>query len=121
MSELHRRHQSSDAIGWYPISWEDGFRASGFDVPHFSPVMVGNNYPLLLEAAINGEGIVLGWQHLVQSKMNEGKLCRWFDMPLRVDRGNYLKVNKAALDKPHGQQFVDLILADVAASEREHR
>lgn len=119
--ELHRRHWSSDAIGWYPISWDDWFQASGFDVPQFSPVMVSNNYPLLLNAAINGEGVVLGWQHLVKSKMDEGKLCRLFDKPLRVDRGNYLKVNKASLDKPHVQQFIDIILADVAAGEREHR
>jgi DNA-binding transcriptional LysR family regulator len=116
--ELHRRHWSSDAIGWYPISWDDWFRASGFDVPQISPVMVSNNYPLLLNAAINGEGIILGWHHLVQSRLDEGKLCRLFDMPLRVDRGNYLKVNKASLDKPHVQQFIDLILKDLAASEQ---
>ncbi|BAK76637.1 transcriptional regulator, LysR family [Pseudogulbenkiania sp. NH8B] len=119
--DLHRKHWTSDAIGWHPITWDDWFRASGLDVPHFSPIMISNNYPLLLNAAVNGEGIVLGWHHLVRSLVNEGALCPLFDTPLRVDRGYYLKVNRASLDKPHVQEFIDLILADLAASEQERQ
>ena len=115
--ELHRKHWSSEAIGWYPISWSDWFQACGFELEPKLPAMV-SNYALLVESAIAGEGIVLGWHHLVRSKVAEGKLSFLFETPLRVDRGNYLKVNKASLDKPYVQEFVEFILADVAVPDQ---
>lgn len=116
--ELHRKHWSSEAIGWYPITWSDWFHARGLDMQPKFPAMVSNNYALLVEAAIAGEGIILGWRHLVRSQVADGKLVVLFRSPLRVDRGNYLKVNKASLDKPYVQEFVEFILSDVAAVER---
>ena len=112
--ELHRKHWSSEAIGWYPITWSDWFHACGCEVQPKLPAMVSNNYSLLVEAAIAGEGIVLGWHHLVTSQVAEGRLMTLFQAPLRVDRGNYLKVNKASLDKPYVQEFVEFILSGVA-------
>ncbi|UWU24016.1 LysR substrate-binding domain-containing protein (plasmid) [Rhizobium sp. CB3060] len=119
--DLHRKHWTSDAIGWHPVTWDDWFRANGLDVPHLSPIMISNNYPLLVNAAIKGEGIVLGWHHLVRSLLDEGALRTLFDAPLRVDRGYYLKVNRASLDKPHVQEFIDFVLTDLAASEQGHQ
>jgi DNA-binding transcriptional LysR family regulator len=114
--ELHRKHWSSEAIGWLPLTWADWFRSCGIDWTAGSPAMISNSYSLLVEAAIAGQGVVLGWRHLIRQPVREGKLCRIFDKPLCVDRGNYLKVNKASLDKPYVQEFVELILGDVALS-----
>ncbi|ANK87713.1 MULTISPECIES: LysR family transcriptional regulator [unclassified Rhizobium] len=119
--DLHRKHWTSDAIGWHPVTWDDWFQASGLGVPHLLPAMVSNNYPLLVNAAVKGEGIVLGWHHLVRTLMDEGALCPLFDSPLRVDRGYYLKVNRASLDKPHVQEFIDFVLTGLAALEQEHQ
>ncbi|ACL58145.1 LysR substrate-binding domain-containing protein [Methylobacterium nodulans] len=118
--ELHRKHWTAEAIGWHPITWASWFHANGLDMPHFSPIMTSNNYPLLLNAAVKGEGVVLGWRHLVRSLVDEGALCVLFDAPLRVDRGYYLKVNRASLDKPHVQEFIDFVLMNLADSE-QHR
>ncbi|RFB78433.1 LysR family transcriptional regulator [Methylovirgula sp. 4M-Z18] len=117
--DLHRKHWTSDAIGWHPVTWDDWFRANGFDVPHIAPIMISNNYPLLVNAAVKGEGIVLGWRHLVASQVNDHALCVLFDAPVRVDRGYYLKVNRASLDKPHVQEFIDFVLTNLAALEQE--
>jgi DNA-binding transcriptional LysR family regulator len=114
--ELHRKHWASEAIGWLPITWDDWFRSRGIELVTKPPAMISNNYSLLVESAVAGEGIVLGWRHLVRSHVQEGKLCRIFDEPFCVDRGNYLKVNKASLDKPYVQEFVDFILGDLAVS-----
>ncbi|APG94124.1 LysR substrate-binding domain-containing protein [Sinorhizobium americanum] len=119
--DLHRKHWTADAIGWHPITWDDWFRASGLDLPHLSPSMISNNYPLLVNAAVRGEGIVLGWHHLVRSLMDDGALCALFDAPLHVDRGYYMKVNQASLDKPHVQEFKDFVLTGLAASEQERK
>lgn len=117
--DLHRKHWTSGAIGWHPVTWDDWFRASNLDVPHFLPAMVSNNYPLLLNAAVKGEGIVLGWRHLIRSLLAEGLLCGLYNAPLQVDRGFYLKVNRASLDKPHVQEFIDFVLTNLVTSEKD--
>lgn len=117
--ELHRMHWSSQAIGWLPLAWSDWFEASGVATQPSPPTMVSNSYSLLVEAALAGEGIVLGWRHLVATHVAEGRLGVAFEAPLRIERGNYLKVNRASLDKPHVREFVDFVLAEVAGVESE--
>ncbi|WP_341487450.1 LysR substrate-binding domain-containing protein [Pararhizobium sp. A13] len=115
--ELHRRHWTSEAIGWFPIAWNDWFNTNGFAGRASSPALVSNNYAMLVEAAIAGQGVVLGWHHLVRQLVTEGKLISLSQKPLRIDRGYYVKINKASLDKPHIQKFVDSLLAEVAITE----
>lgn len=115
---LHPKHWSSEAIGWFPITWSDWFSSRGIEAPDRQPCVVSNNYPLLLDAAVEGQGVVLGWHHLVRPLVASGKLRTLFDAPLRVDRGNYLKVNKSSRDKPGVQEFIDFILADLAQTEQ---
>lgn len=111
---LHQKHWSSEAIGWFPITWHDWFAANGVEGPEGNPRMVSNSYPILIEAAVAGQGFVLGWHHIVKALVAEGRLVMPFNSPLRVDRGNYLKVNKASLGKPLVREFIEYILADVA-------
>lgn len=115
---LHQKHWSSEAIGWFPITWNDWFEANGVEGPTGLPRVVSNSYPILIEAAVAGQGLVLGWHHIVRSLVAEGRLLMPFNSPLRVDRGNYLKVNKSSLDKPLVQEFIEFILADVATVAR---
>ena len=114
--ELHPLHWSSEAIGWYPVNWEFWFREQGLAPPDTAHVMVSNSYPLLIDAALEGRGVGLGWHHIVRALVAEGRLCRIFDAPVRVDRGNYLKVNAAAADRPLVREFVDFILTDMATA-----
>ncbi|HRQ59500.1 MAG TPA: LysR substrate-binding domain-containing protein [Azoarcus taiwanensis] len=111
---LHQKHWSSEAIGWFPITWNDWFSANGAEGPAGLPRVVSNSYPILIEAALAGQGFVLGWHHIVKSLVAEGRLTMPFNAPLRVDRGNYLKVNKSSLGKPFVHEFIEFILADVA-------
>lgn len=117
---LHSKHWSSQAIGWFPITWNDWFSAQEIEAPARQPQVVSNNYPLLIEAAIAGQGFVLGWHHIVKASVSAGKLCAPFNSPLRVDRGNYLKVNKSSSDKPGIQEFVEFILDDLAQVDQGH-
>lgn len=114
--ELHRTHWSAEAIGWHPVTWEDWCRATDAAIPLPMPFLVSNNYQLLLDAAVNGEGIILGWHHLVRALLDAGRLCRLFDKPLKVDRGYYLKLNSTSLDKPYVLQFIDFVLSGLAGA-----
>lgn len=116
--ELHGKHWSDNAIGWQPYTWENWFRAMGIALPPPEPAFSCNNYPLLLEAAANGEGVVIGWGHLVRPFLETARLCRLMERPLEVGRGYYLKLNPATMDQPHVQAFVDFILTDIATFKR---
>ncbi len=113
---LHRTHWSADAIGWHALTWEDWFRAMDIAVSPLLPSLVSNNYPLLLDAAVNGDGVILGWHHLVKAQLEAGRLCRLFDKPLQVNRGYYLKLNAASRDKPYVLQFIDFLLSNVVSA-----
>ncbi|KLV06856.1 LysR substrate-binding domain-containing protein [Photobacterium ganghwense] len=58
------------------INWEEWFQSVG--LPHYTPrnrVNI-NNYPMLLQAAINGQGIALAWGSLVDDYLQSGALVR---------------------------------------------
>jgi DNA-binding transcriptional LysR family regulator len=113
---LHRKHWASDAIGWRPLTWEDWFRANDVALPPPPATLVSNHYPLLLQAALNGDGVLLGWQHLVEAQVAAGRLCRPFARPLCVERGYYLKQNAHSADKPGVRSFIDFVLSDLRDS-----
>lgn len=54
--------------------WRDWFSSQG--VHHFAPRLTwrANNYPFLVQAAVQGDGILLGWEGLVQDSINSGQL-----------------------------------------------
>ncbi len=58
------------------LSWDEWF--SGVDLPNIIPrnTMNINNYSLLLQAAINGQGIALAWGSLVDDYLQSGALIR---------------------------------------------
>lgn len=47
------------------LSWADYFAAQGWRAPAPAGGIVFNNYPLLIQAAIAGQGLALGWRPLV--------------------------------------------------------
>ena len=49
-----------------------------------------NHYVLVLQAAMAGEGIAMGWAHLVDGLMEQGLLVRIGSRRWRTNRGFYL-------------------------------
>lgn len=58
------------------VNWEEWFE--GVELPNITPRnrMNINNYPMLLQAAINGQGIALAWGALVDDYLQSGALIR---------------------------------------------
>lgn len=54
--------------------------------------MTFNNYPMLVQAAVDGQGIALGWPHLLEALLAEGKLVRPLAEFWDAQRGYYLVV-----------------------------
>lgn len=85
---LDRRHW--DDVGWSPIDWTIWLDKFGiaYQPPH--PLVTFNNYPMLVDAALNGEGIALGWRHLSERHLAEDRLVRPVDEEWDFERSYYL-------------------------------
>lgn len=116
LMELHRMHWSSDAIAWYPLTWRDWFRQHAPDVTEIPQDFVSNSYGLLVEAAEQGQGVILGFRHLVHSAVLEGRLLRIFERPLNAGRTYYLKLNPRTAESAIVRAFVAYLQAMIAHS-----
>lgn len=96
---LHERHWSADAIGWQPLGWPEWFRAQGAEWLRGPSSLMTNKVNLLMAVALAGEGVMLGWQHMVWALIRQGKLVYAHPAPLTVGRGNFLICNKKSLGR----------------------
>ena len=68
--------------GW--ASWEDWFEAAGR--PQHAPRYIGfDSYAYLLEAAVAGHGIALGWRHFIDRSLDKGTLVVLADRFIEFD------------------------------------
>ncbi|MGJ3261278.1 MAG: LysR substrate-binding domain-containing protein [Rhodospirillales bacterium] len=64
-------HLDSDNNTW--TTWQDWFRELGYGGPVATGIRV-NNYSVALQAAQDGAGLALGWQHLLRPMLKTGQL-----------------------------------------------
>jgi DNA-binding transcriptional LysR family regulator len=107
---LHERHWSADAVGWQPLGWEEWFRAQGARWERGQSSLSTNKVSLLIEATLAGEGVMLGWQHMVERYLQEGRLVLARPEVITAGRGNFLRCQTASLQRPAVSRFVDHLL-----------
>ena len=72
------------------IGWKYWFQRHGLEVNIRDHGLRFNNYTILVQAAIDGQGIALGWARLVSPLVSEGILIPIPGMVVGTDRGYYL-------------------------------
>ncbi len=72
---------------WF--DWAGVFRGLGLVSPPPPGQLRFDNYTLLIQAAIAGQGVAIGWGHLVDGLVEQGLLCRTVEGNLRSSRGYY--------------------------------
>lgn len=107
---LHERHWSADAIGWQPLGWDEWFRAQSSRWEKGPSSLSTNKVALLMEATLAGEGISLGWLHMVRPYIEAGQLVYAHPAPITAGRGNFLRCQTAALQRPAVARFVEHLL-----------
>ncbi|KGE11139.1 hypothetical protein LA03_06140 [Burkholderia gladioli] len=58
------------------MGWHDWFRLTMADVSPPTSTITANSYPLLLDLATQGKGIILGWDRMISPLVEQGKLVR---------------------------------------------
>ncbi len=56
--------------------WENWFRHFGCDFASANDAYRFSNYHFMIQAAMDGEGVALGWHHLVADQIADGRLCQ---------------------------------------------
>lgn len=83
---LHLRPESRSR--W--LDWGNLFRGLGISETPGSGMLRFDNYTLLIQAAIAGRGVALGWRHLVDELLDQGLLCRLCSESVRTEFGYYV-------------------------------
>ncbi|MEL6318598.1 MAG: LysR substrate-binding domain-containing protein, partial [Pseudomonadota bacterium] len=70
------------------VSWADWFAAEG--LPARRDGLRINDYVLVLQAALEGQGVAIGWRHLAAPLIAQGRLARASPRSLRTGRGYWV-------------------------------
>jgi len=73
---------------WF--NWVDWLQEVGIDAKKPRRLFTFNNWSLLIEAAIDGQGVALGWSPYVNELLELGKLVRPIETVVRPTNASYL-------------------------------
>jgi LysR family glycine cleavage system transcriptional activator len=96
------------------VTWSAWLEAQGIGTTPRRRGLVFDNYLVLLQAAIRGEGIALCGARLAEDFIDRRDLIRPVDAALRSDRAFYLLQPKAAAPKPAAARSRDWLIAEAA-------
>ncbi len=71
-------------------TWSDWFTHHKIDGRDISAGLRLNDYALVLQAAVSGEGFAIGWDHVVRNLIAQGVLAARQDWAVHTGRGVYL-------------------------------
>lgn len=82
-----RIHEVEGHREW--MSWDGWFATNGVDIPDRQRRVLFNNHPLVIQQAIAGAGVALGWRFLVDQLVADGLLVH-VGQPTPTGKGFYL-------------------------------
>jgi LysR family glycine cleavage system transcriptional activator len=100
---------------WTP--WARWFRAVGLDWPEPTTGPKFDDAPLLLRAALSGQGVALGRQWLAVDELRAGRLVAPFEYAVRDDFAYWLTWPTGRGPSPEAARFRDWLAARAAAEE----
>ena len=74
---------------WQWVDWQVWFSEFAVHNPASASALRVNQFPLLMDAARNGLGVALGWQHLIDDLIERGELVRACEATMETGYGFY--------------------------------
>ena len=101
-------------------AWSNWFDAAGVDA-EMSHGLVLNRASMLIDAAVNGQGVALARTALAAWDLINGRLVKPFDLALKLSKTYWTVCPKAASMQPKIVTFRDWLLAEAADDVRRLR
>jgi DNA-binding transcriptional LysR family regulator len=102
------------------LAWADWLREAGVRSDRVSNRLDFTDYALVVKAALAGDGIALGWQHLVGDLLLEGQLVAPVPRAVETGNGYWLIAPRAMPATTAALGFRDWLLAEAHAAERQY-
>jgi LysR family glycine cleavage system transcriptional activator len=102
-------------------AWSQWFEAAGVVDAETSRGLTLNRASMLIDAAVDGQGVALARTTLAAWDLISGRLIRPFDVGLKVTRTYWIVCPKATSTKPKVATFRDWLLAEAADDARRLR
>ncbi|TDQ83296.1 LysR family transcriptional regulator [Dongia mobilis] len=99
------------------LGWEEWMQAHSEKGRLPSARIRFNSYPLLVQAAVAGEGVGLGWRYFVDDYLADGSLVRPVEEVIVTNLGFYLVEPIGARPRPATTLLRDWMLAEARKSE----
>ena len=101
---LQLHHEDKNWTNWQ--QWLKNFKIDA----GLTNISLFNNYIIALQAAQDGQGILLGWNRLVKPLIEQNKLCRLLDASIKSPSSYYLYSPKNKQLNTGARLFVDWLL-----------
>lgn len=110
IAKLRLLHLRSNAPQrWF--DWDEWFAGMEASPPARHQELVFNNYQIVLQAVMLGQGVGLGWAPLIDELIANGSLIRLTDTPLSSSRGYHIvRPTRSADANPHAAIVADWLL-----------
>ena len=95
--------------------WKEWFESAGYEYRPQSRPLTINDYVLVIQAALAGEGVALGWHHLIERQMASGALVPVSDHVLKTGSDFHVIWPKARELSLPARKVRDWLLAEGAA------
>jgi LysR family glycine cleavage system transcriptional activator len=102
-------------------AWSQWFDAAGVADAETSHGLTLNRASMLIDAAVDGQGVALARTTLAAWDLINGRLTRPFDVGLKLSRTYWIVCPKATSTKPKVATFRDWLLAEAADDARRLR
>lgn len=98
---VHQNLLHFDAVDRPNLTWKEWFAEMGSPLDPPKPRLVYNAYPTVIQEALAGNGIALGWQHLLSDMVERGLLVPVGPIVQRTHGGHYMCWRKDEGDDRH--------------------
>src|SRR5215207_3770636 len=99
-------------------AWSQWFDAAGVAYPETSHGLVLNRASMLIDAAVDGQGVALARTALAAWDLINGRLAKPFDLSLRMSNTYWIVCPKATAALPKIKMFHEWLLAQAAGDMR---
>lgn len=104
--------ESAEPARWF--TWDNWFAHHKLAATDESDYLTLNNYPLVIQAAIAGQGVALGWLPLVDELLRNGQLVAAVEQPIRTKRAYFLVEPNVQRPPESLSRFREWIIGDCA-------
>jgi LysR family glycine cleavage system transcriptional activator len=105
----------------FTVDWAIWLRRAGIENvnSHQGPTFLSSDHAI--QAAIQGEGVVLGRSALIADELAAGRLVRPFELSLPASFAYYAVCPPRALKRPSVKTFRDWVIAEARAGQKQRR